>query len=111
MADQSHREEMNAAIRAHRERHAAPRTIAAGPPAARPPAARVGPCRPAPPVGFALQELLELSLHTGTFGWRASLAPTSLPGLLLQLPFALAAYVAARVLLRTAEHVGRSFAP
>jgi hypothetical protein len=28
MADQSHREEMNAAIRAQRKRHAAPRTIA-----------------------------------------------------------------------------------
>jgi len=63
-----------------------------------------------PPVGFVLQELLELSLHMGTFGWRAFLAPTFLPGLLLQLPFALAAYVAARVLLRTAEHVGRAFA-
>jgi hypothetical protein len=64
-----------------------------------------------PPAGFALQELLELSLHTGTFGWRAILAPTFLPGLLLQLPFALAAYVAASLLLRAAEHVGRSLAP
>jgi len=63
-----------------------------------------------PPVGFALQELLELSLHTGTLGWRALLAPTFVPGLLLQLPFALAAYVAARLLLRTAERVGRAFA-
>ena len=61
-----------------------------------------------PPAGFVLQEVLELSLHRGTFGWRAFLAPTFLPGLLLQLPFALAAYVAARVLLRTAEHVGRA---
>jgi hypothetical protein len=64
-----------------------------------------------PPVGFAIQELLELSLHTGTLGWRAVLAPTFLPGLLLQLPFALAAYVAARLLLRAAEHVGSAFAP
>ena len=64
-----------------------------------------------PPVGFAIQELLELSLHTGTFGWRAVLAPTFLPGLLLQLPFALAAYVAARLLLRAAGHVGRALAP
>ena len=64
-----------------------------------------------PPAGFVLQELLELSLHTGTFGWRAILAPTFLPGLLLQLPFALAAYVAARLLLRAAEQVGRAFAP
>jgi hypothetical protein len=64
-----------------------------------------------PPAGFVLQELLELSLHTGTFGWRAILAPTFLPGLLLQLPFALAAYVAARLLLRAAENAGRAFVP
>jgi hypothetical protein len=31
MTDQSHREEMNAAIRAQRKRQAAPRTIAPGP--------------------------------------------------------------------------------
>jgi hypothetical protein len=38
MAEQSHREEMNAAIRAQRERQAAPRTMAAAdePPAAEP---------------------------------------------------------------------------
>jgi len=64
-----------------------------------------------PPAGFVLQELLELSLHTGTFGWRAILAPTFLPGLLLQLPFALAAYIAARLLLRAAENAGRAFVP
>jgi hypothetical protein len=64
-----------------------------------------------PPAGFAIQELLELSLHTGTLGWRAVLAPTFLPGLLLQLPFALAAYVAARLLLRAAEQVGSAFGP
>lgn len=63
-----------------------------------------------PPAGFALQELFELSLHLGTFGWRAFLAPTFLPGLLLQLPFGLAAYAGARLLLRTAERVGRAFA-
>ena len=62
------------------------------------------------PACFALQELLELSLHTGTLGWHAVLAPTFLPGLALQLPFALAAYVAARLLLRTAERVGRALA-
>jgi hypothetical protein len=33
VADQSHREEMNAAIRAQRERRAVPRTIAPEPPA------------------------------------------------------------------------------
>ena len=63
-----------------------------------------------PPLAFALQELLELSLHTGTFGWRAVLAPTFLPGLALQLPFALVAYVAARLLLRAAVRLGTAFA-
>ena len=63
-----------------------------------------------PPLAFALQELLELSLHTGTFAWQALLAPTFLPGLLLQLPFALVAYVAARLLLRAAQHAGRALA-
>jgi hypothetical protein len=63
-----------------------------------------------PPATFVMQELLELSLHTGTFGWRAFLAPTFLPGVALQLPIALAAYLAARLLLRTAERVGRALA-
>jgi hypothetical protein len=63
-----------------------------------------------PPVTFVIQEVLELSLHTGTFGWRAFLAPTFLPGVALQLPIALAAYLAARLLLRTAERVGRALA-
>jgi hypothetical protein len=57
-----------------------------------------------------LQEVLELSLHTGQFGWRAALAPTFLPGLALQLPFALAAYLMARLLLRAAERIGVAFA-
>lgn len=60
-----------------------------------------------PPVGFMLQEILERSLHTGTFVWQAVEAPTFLPGLALQLPFAAAAYVTARLLLRTATAVGR----
>jgi hypothetical protein len=63
-----------------------------------------------PPLAFALQELLELSLHTGTFGWRAFLAPTFLPGLALQLPFALLAYLLARLLLRAAARVGLALA-
>lgn len=61
-----------------------------------------------PPLAFALQELLELSLHTGTFAWHAVLAPTFLPGLLLQLPFALLMYVLARLLLRAAERIGHA---
>ncbi len=36
MAEQSHREEMNAAIRAQRARHAVPRTITPEPPPERP---------------------------------------------------------------------------
>ena len=64
-----------------------------------------------PPLAFVLQEMLELSLHTGTFAWRAVLAPTFVPGLLLQLPFALLAYVVARLLLRAAARIGRALAP
>jgi hypothetical protein len=61
-----------------------------------------------PPVAFALQELLELSLHSGTFAWHVLLAPTFAPGLLLQLPVALLMYVVARVLLRAAERIGQA---
>lgn len=63
-----------------------------------------------PPLAFSLQELLELSLHTGTFAWRAVLAPTFIPGLLLQLPFGLLMYGAARLLLRAAERLGLALA-
>jgi hypothetical protein len=81
-------------------------------------AARLRPARRAPawsfalvaPTTFVLQEFLELSLHTGTLGWHAILAPTFLPGLLLQLPFAAAAYVVARLLLRAARRVGLALA-
>jgi len=54
-----------------------------------------------------VQEILERSLHSGTFVWRAVESPTFVPGLVLQLPFAALAYVAARLLLRTASTVGR----
>jgi hypothetical protein len=63
-----------------------------------------------PPLAFVLQEVLELSLHLGTFGWRAVLAPTFVPGLALQLPLAALAYLVARLLLRTAERLGRALA-
>jgi hypothetical protein len=62
------------------------------------------------PLAFASQEVLELSLHTGTFAWHAAAAPTFVPGVLLQLPFALLAWLAARVLLRAASRAGRAFA-
>ena len=63
-----------------------------------------------PPATFVIQELLEVSLHTGRFAWHAVLAPTFLPGLSLQLPLALGAYIAARLLLKTAERIGRALA-
>jgi hypothetical protein len=61
-----------------------------------------------PLLGFALQEHLERWIATGAFPWHAAGAPTFLPGLLLQLPFGLCAYVVARLLLRTAERLGRA---
>lgn len=81
-------------------------------------AARLRPAREVPawsfalvaPTAFVLQEVLELSLHTGTLGWRVVLAPTFVPGLLLQLPFAAAAYLVARLLLRAARRAGLAFA-
>jgi len=60
-----------------------------------------------PPAVFVLQEILERSLLTGTFVWQAVETPTFLPGLVLQVPFAAAAYLTARLLLRTATAVGR----
>jgi len=63
-----------------------------------------------PPLAFALQELLELSLHTGHVAWHAFAEPTFVPGLALQLPFALLAFVVARLLLRVAVKVGRILA-
>jgi hypothetical protein len=63
-----------------------------------------------PPAAYALQEVLELSLHTGTFAWHAVLAPTFVPGLLLQLPVAVVVYITARLLLHAAERLGRAFA-
>jgi hypothetical protein len=62
------------------------------------------------PVAFALQEIIELSLHTGTFAWHVVAAPTFLPGLALQLPFSLLAWLAARLLLRAASRAGRALA-
>jgi hypothetical protein len=47
MAEQSHREEMSAAIRAQRERHAVPKTIASEPgPAPEPPSDEIGAEKP-----------------------------------------------------------------
>ena len=57
----------------------------------------------APPLGFALQEHLERWFHDGAFPAGAALEPTFLAGLVLQLPFALAAALAAAALLAGAD--------
>jgi hypothetical protein len=59
-----------------------------------------------PLATFALQEYLERHLHDGAFPWLAFAEPTFVVGLVLQLPFALAAYAVARVLVRAAEAIG-----
>jgi len=59
-----------------------------------------------PLVAFTLQEILERSLHSGTFVWQAVEAPTFLPGLALQLPVAAVVFAVTRMLLRVAERVG-----
>ncbi|MDX6471670.1 MAG: hypothetical protein QOK22_486 [Gaiellaceae bacterium] len=61
------------------------------------------------PAAFVIQEYLERSLHAGTFAWHTAAAPTFLPGLLAQVPLALLAWLAARLLLRAAVHTGRAF--
>jgi hypothetical protein len=58
-----------------------------------------------PLTGFALQEHLERLLHDGSLPLDAALEPTFLVGLLLQLPFALAALMVARALVETAERL------
>jgi hypothetical protein len=60
-----------------------------------------------PPLGFAIQEFLERWFMGVSFPWQVVLEPTFRVGLLLQAPFALAAFMVARLLLRVAEHVGR----
>jgi hypothetical protein len=60
----------------------------------------------APPLGFALQEHAERALHHDTI-LLAALEPAFLAGLLLQIPFALAALVAARTLFAAAVAVAR----
>ena len=63
-----------------------------------------------PPLGFAVQEHLERLIASGSFPWSAALEPTFLVGLLLQLPFALAALVVGRALADFARKVGRALA-
>ena len=60
----------------------------------------------APPLGFALQEHAERALHHDTL-LLAALEPAFLVGLLLQLPLALVALLAARALLAAAADLAR----
>jgi len=56
------------------------------------------------PLAFALQECTE-RLFVGGWPFAAVLAPTFMPGLLFQVPFALLAFAAARWLLRAADRL------
>jgi hypothetical protein len=70
------------------------------------PARRAAPVFAAvPPVGFVLLELVEGLLHSGVVPFGSLAEPTFLAGLALQLPFALAGYLAVRALLRSGESV------
>ena len=59
------------------------------------------------PLFFVFQEHLEEFLHSGGVPFDTVLEPTFAPALALQLPFALAAYLIARALLRFADSVRR----
>jgi len=68
-----------------------------------------------PPAGFAVQEHLERLFHTGSIPYATTLETVFLVGVLLQLPFALAAYLAARALVSLAvavvEHLRAPYRP
>jgi hypothetical protein len=77
-------------------------------------AARRRPPRPVPAwafgvlplVGFTLQEFLERWLAVGSVPWWMVEQPTFRVGLLLQLPFALIAFLVAHLLLRVVRRIG-----
>jgi hypothetical protein len=59
------------------------------------------------PAIFVCQEHFERLVHDGVFPWGAALDRTFVVGLLLQLPFAVAAYAVARLFLRVVRSLGR----
>jgi hypothetical protein len=63
-----------------------------------------------PPVGFVIQEHVERLAVSGVFPAHLVVEPRFLLGLLLQIPFALAALVCARILLRAARGLVRGLA-
>lgn len=60
-----------------------------------------------PPGAYVVQEHFERLLHDGSFPFAASLDPTFVVGLLLQIPFALAALLLARGLVALADALTR----
>ena len=60
-----------------------------------------------PVLAFTVQEFTERWVAGGGLPWWMVLQPTFRIGLLLQLPFALVAFLVARLLLRTARAIGR----
>lgn len=69
---------------------------------------RAAPFALVPVATFASQEYFERLVHYGQFPLAAAFEPTFLLGIALQLPFALLAYVAARLLLHAARVLARS---
>jgi hypothetical protein len=59
-----------------------------------------------PLVGYTIQEFVERLLATNVLPWWMFEQPTFRVGLLLQVPFALLVYLAAKLLLRAAERIG-----
>jgi hypothetical protein len=74
------------------------------------PSASIWPFALLPLLGFALQEHLERLIHLGRFPYEAVLEPTFLVGILLQLPFVLAALLVARALIAATHVLGRTLA-
>jgi hypothetical protein len=64
-----------------------------------------------PPLAFVLIEAFEGLLDRGVIPFGEALQPTFLMGLALQLPFALAAYLLAKLLLRASDGLRLLFLP
>jgi hypothetical protein len=63
-----------------------------------------------PLLGFVVQENAERFVHDGSLSAATMLEPALFVGVILQVPFALAAFLVARALLAVAEVMGRSLA-
>src|SRR5262249_30342380 len=61
-----------------------------------------------PPIAFVVQEFTERFAHDGQIPWTVVVQPTFLLGLAIQLPFALAALIAAWLLDSAARAAGRA---